>query len=82
MCLVRPPGCRLCGAYAVVLGAIAHELVVGRSTGLLYSAAQMSMRICMREVPLWGIEFRVQDAGAMRVSNAEGIRRMVRKHAA
>ena len=28
MCLVRPPGCRLCGAYAVAVGVIAHELVV------------------------------------------------------
>ena len=41
----------------------------------------------MGEVPLWGIEFwvqgagcRVQDVGARRVSNAEGMRRMVRKH--
>ena len=34
----------------------------------------------MGEVPLWGIEFRVQDAGVRRVSNAEGIRRIVRKH--
>ena len=31
-------------------------------------------------VPLWGIEFRVQGAGARRASNADGIRRMVRKH--
>ena len=28
MCLVRPPGCRLCGAYAVAVGVITHELVV------------------------------------------------------
>ena len=34
----------------------------------------------MGEVPLWGIEFRVQDAGARRVSNAEGMCRIVRKH--
>ena len=34
----------------------------------------------MGEVQLWGIEFRVQDAGARRVSNAEGIRRIVRKY--
>ena len=35
-----------------------------------------------RGVPLWGIEFRAQDAGlgARRVSNAEGIRKIVRKH--
>ena len=31
MCLVRPPGCRLCGAYAVAVGVITHELVVARS---------------------------------------------------
>ena len=39
----------------------------------------------MGEVPLWGIEFRVQGAGCRMqvqgvVSNAEGIRRIVRKH--
>ena len=34
----------------------------------------------MGEVQLWGIEFRVQDACARRVSNADGIRRIVRKH--
>ena len=40
----------------------------------------------MGEVPLWGTYRiqgagrRVQDAGARRVSNAEGMRRMVRKH--
>ena len=34
----------------------------------------------MGEVLLWGIEFRVQDAGARRVSNAEGIRGIIRKH--
>jgi hypothetical protein len=33
MCLVRPPGCRLCGAYAVAVGVIAHELVVACSIG-------------------------------------------------
>ena len=33
MCLVRPPGCRLCGAYTVAVGVIAHELVVACSTG-------------------------------------------------
>ena len=33
----------------------------------------------MGEVLLWGIEFRVQDAGARRVNNAEGVRRIVRK---
>ena len=33
MCLVRPPGCRLCGAYAVAVGVIVHELVVACSTG-------------------------------------------------
>ena len=54
---------RLCGAYAVVVGAIAHELVVACSTGSGYDAAQRSMRICMGEVPLWGIEFRAQGAG-------------------
>ena len=63
MCLVRPPKCRLCGAYAVAVGVIAHELVVACSTGSGYNAAQRSMRICMGEVPLWGIEFRVQGAG-------------------
>ena len=63
MCLVRPPGCRLCGAYVVAVGVIAHELVVACSTGSGYNAAQRSMRICMGEVPLWGIEFRVQGAG-------------------
>ena len=54
---------RICGAYAVAVGVIAHELVVACSTGCCYSAAQRSMRICMGEVPLWGIEFRVQGAG-------------------
>ena len=38
----------------------------------------------MGKVSLWGIEFRVQGAGcrwgARRVSNAVGIRRIVRKH--
>ena len=53
---------RLCGAYAVAVGVIAHELVVACSTGSGYKAAQRSMRICMGEVPLWGIEFRVQGA--------------------
>ena len=33
MCLVRPPGCGLRGAYAVAVGVIAHELVVVCSTG-------------------------------------------------
>ena len=33
MCPVLPPGCRLCGAYAVAVGVITHELVVARSTG-------------------------------------------------
>ena len=28
VCLVRPPGCRLSGAYAVAVGGITHELVV------------------------------------------------------
>ena len=32
MCLVRPPGCRLCGAYAVAVGVIMHELGVACST--------------------------------------------------
>ena len=31
MCLVRPPGYRLCGAYAVAVGVITHELVVACS---------------------------------------------------
>ena len=31
MCLVRPPGRRLCGAYAVAVGVIARELVVACS---------------------------------------------------
>ena len=31
MCLVRLPGCRLCGAYAVAVGVIKHELVVACS---------------------------------------------------
>ena len=31
MCLVRPPGCRLCGTYAVAFGVITHELVVACS---------------------------------------------------
>ena len=31
MCLVRPPGYRLCGAYAVAVGVVAHELVVACS---------------------------------------------------
>ena len=31
MCLVRPPGRRLCGAYAVAVGVITHELVVACS---------------------------------------------------
>ena len=31
MCLVRPPGCRLSGAYAVAVGVITHELVVACS---------------------------------------------------
>ena len=31
-------------------------------------------------MPLWGIEFRVQDAGARRVVNVEGMRGIVRKH--
>ena len=26
--LVRPPGCRICGAYADAVGVITHELVV------------------------------------------------------
>ena len=34
----------------------------------------------MGDVLLWGIEFRVQDAGARRVGNAEGMRGIVRKH--
>ena len=54
---------RLCGAYAVAVGGIAHELAVACSTGSGYNAAQRSMRICMGEVPLSGIEFRVQGAG-------------------
>ena len=54
---------RLCGAYAVAVGVIAHELTVACSTGSGYNAAQRRMRICMAEVPLWGIEFRVQGAG-------------------
>ena len=54
---------RLCGTYAVAVGVIAHELVVARSTGSGYIAAQRSMRICMGELPLWGIELRVQGAG-------------------
>ena len=33
MCLVWPPGYRLCGAYAVAVGVIAHELVVACSIG-------------------------------------------------
>ena len=33
MCLVRPPVCGLCGAYAVAVGVIAHELVEACSTG-------------------------------------------------
>ena len=33
MCLVRPPGCRLCGAYVVAVGVVAHELVVACSIG-------------------------------------------------
>ena len=33
MCLVRPPGRRLCGAYAVAVGVLAHELVVACSIG-------------------------------------------------
>ena len=53
----------MCGIYAVAVGVIAHELVVACSTGSAYNAAQRSMRICMGEVPLWGIEFRVQGAG-------------------
>ena len=63
VCLVRPPGCRLCGAYAVAVGVIAHELAVACSAGGPYSAAQRSMRIWMGEVPLWGIGSRVQGAG-------------------
>ena len=31
MCLVRPPECRLCGAYAVAVSVITHELVVACS---------------------------------------------------
>ena len=31
MALVRPPGCRLCGAYMVAVGVITHELVVACS---------------------------------------------------
>ena len=70
MCMVRPPGFRTCGASAVAVGVVAHELVVACSIGFSYSAAQRSVRICMGEVPLWGIEFRVQGAGARRVGNA------------
>ena len=41
------------------------------------------MHICMGEVPLWGIESRVQVGcrwGARRVRDAAGIARIVRKH--
>ena len=31
MCLVRPPGCRLSGAYAVAVGVITHEVVLACS---------------------------------------------------
>ena len=63
MFLVRLPGCRLCGALAVAVCVIMHELVVACSTSGWYNVAQRSMRICMGEVPLWGTEFRVQGAG-------------------
>ena len=59
MCLVRPPGCGLCGAYVVVVGVTAHELVAACSAcagALCYKAAHSSMHICMAEVPLWGIQ--------------------------
>ena len=58
MSLVRPLGCRLCGAYVVAVGVIAHELVVVRGAtgpiakGRCYNAAQRSMHICIGELQL------------------------------
>ena len=75
MCAYMAPhcGCVWCGRQDVDYAAhmrlryrIAHELVVACSTGSGYNAAQRSMRICMGEVPLWGIEVRVEGAGYRR----------------
>ena len=74
MCLVRPPGCRLCSAYAVAVGVIAHELVVACSTDSGYNAAQRSMRICMGGAALGYI---IQDAGCRMQVQGELVMRKV-----
>ena len=65
MSLVRLPGCRLSGAYAVPVGVITHELVVAcsacaRALQLRVDVITRRKGVCTYELQLWDMESRVQ----------------------